>query len=485
MCKAKIKLYLTAMLLAFSCILSACGAASSAVNELKKGEIIRARQIYVDKIVGDATAVAQFDDEYRTYLQTLYDDLNSNKISSDEASAQLKSLSKFEYSTVLSEYSSDFNDLLESKISYEAAEEIMQSDDYDDYLYAIEWYYDVIESDVNYSDAQEKINSALALYKEAVFSEAEKYLNAGDAARAYQRARVGYDNLLDTLPYGAGSYADGILAEFLNKADECRAKYEQEYASSILADVSSAQQAGNYLDAVYIAQEAYSSYSSDALRIILEDSYTAYVNFVLDKAAAFFTNSTDYKAAMALITECGDILDDASDADIESMMSILNRAYEYYDSFTPLQLDSDNTFYTDGSNRFTLGDMSNSYDNLGQKYDYIVYGTTSSLFVENVYSGSATYYVPDYDCFSGRLILRNGSKDEEDCGSFSFLTDGNAIYQSPYISKGFMPIDLSFDISAAETITIYFSYNKWSSFGIADMMVYKDPANYPAFTERL
>lgn len=55
----------------------------------------------------------------------------------------------------------------------------------------------------------------------------------------------------------------------------------------------------------------------------------------------------------------------------------------------------------------------------------------------------------------------------------------------PYISKGFMPIDLSFDISAAETITIYFSYNKRSSFGIADMMVYKDPANYPAFTERL
>lgn len=48
-----------------------------------------------------------------------------------------------------------------------------------------------------------------------------------------------------------------------------------------------------------------------------------------------------------------------------------------------------------------------------------------------------------------------------------------------------MPIDLSFDISEAETITIYFSYNKWSSFGIADMMVYKDPANYPAFTERL
>lgn len=45
---------------------------------------------------------------------------------------------------------------------------------------------------------------------------------------------------------------------------------------------------------------------------------------------------------------------------------------------------------------------------------YIVYGTTSSLFVENVYSGSATYYVPDYDCFSGRLVLRNSSKDEED-----------------------------------------------------------------------
>lgn len=482
MCKAKIKLYLTAYALAFSCILSACGAASSAVNELKKGEIIRARQIYVDKIAGDAETATQFEDEYRAYILELYNELNDNKISSDETERQLNSLSKFEYSSVPNDYRREFDYLIASKESYAEAEDYMKDDEYFDAATA---YCKVMDSDTNYSDACEKLESALTLYKESVFAEAEEKLNAGEPEKAYRLVYIGYMDLASCISCEPGSFTESVLNEFSNKTAEYKEKYEQDYAASVLNDVAAAQEAGNYLDAISIAVNAYSSSNTKELLTVVEDSYSVYVNSVLDKAADFFTNSVDYKAAMALITECGDILDDASDVDIESMMSILNRAYEYYDSFTPLQLDSDNTFYTDGSNRFTLGDMSNSYDNLGQKYDYIVYGTTSSLFVENVYSGSAIYYVPDYDCFSGRLVLRNSSKDEEDCGSFSFLADGNVIYQSPYISKGFMPIDLSFDISEAETITIYFSYNKWSSFGIADMMVYKDPANYPAFTERL
>ena len=48
-----------------------------------------------------------------------------------------------------------------------------------------------------------------------------------------------------------------------------------------------------------------------------------------------------------------------------------------------------------------------------------------------------------------------------------------------------MPIDLSFDISAAETIALYFSDIERASFGIANMIVYKNPALHAAFEERL
>ena len=482
MYKSRTKLYMMTLLLAFSCIVSACGATASAVNELKKGEIIRARQIYVDKIADDANLAAQFEDEYRAYILKLYNDLNDNKISPDEVERHLNALSKFEYSSAPNDYSREFDYLIASKESYAEAEECMKENEY---LDAAAAYCKVMDSDTNYSDAREKLGSALTQYKESVFAEAEEKLNAGETEKAYWLVYVGYMNLEACIPCEPGSFAEGILNEFSNKTAEYKNKYEQDYAASVLNDVAAAQETGNYLNAISIAVNAYSSSNTKELLTVVEDCYSAYVNSVLDKAADFFTNSADYKAAMAVITECSDTLDDVKDIDVENMTSILDRAYEYYDSFTPLRLDSTNTLYTDGEGKYRWSGHNNAYDNFGQKYVHFCYLSNESIALQDSYSGSATYYVADFNYFTGRLLLRDFAKDIESCGSFTLYADDTIIYQSPDIGKGFMPTDLIFDISSAETITLYLSYTKSFAFGIADMMVYKDPANCPAFTERL
>lgn len=481
MFKKRIRLYLTAMLLVCSCILSACGASTRTVNELKKGEIIRARRIYAEKIAGNAKEITQFENEYRAYLLELYNDLNNNKKSPGEVERQLNSLLKFEYSALAEESRREFNYLIASKNDYKQAEKYMKGGQY---LEAIPEYYKVLENDTNSIDAWEKRENAMIQYENLVFAKAEEQLEAGDAEKAYVTVYTGYMDLKNVLPYMPGTLAENVLMELNNKASEYKTKYEQNYAGSILGDVAAAQQTGDYYGAISIALDAYVSSNTDELETVVEDSCKLYINHILDEAAKFFTNSGDYGAAMAVISQCADKLDNELNIDVEYMDAILERAYEYYSGFAPLKLDEENTFYTDGSGDFNT--KRREPDNLGHEYERLFYA-----YAYGTNEMKATYYVQDYDCFSGRLILRGQAKDIDSCGCLTFFADGNAIYQSPYIGKGFMPIDLSFDISTAETIALYFSYTKLStfsslsSFGIADMIVYKNPALHAAFEERL
>lgn len=477
MFKKRIRLYLTAMLLVCSCILSACGASTRTVNELKKGEIIRARRIYAEKIAGSAKEITQFENEYRAYLLELYNDLNNNKKSPGEVERQLNSLLKFEYSSLAEGYRREFNYLIASKNDYKQAEIYMKGGQY---LEAIPEYYKVLENDTNNIDAWEKRENAMIQYENLVFAKAEEQLEAGDAEKAYVTVYTGYMDLKNVLPYMPGTLAENVLMELNNKASEYKTKYEQNYAGSILGDVAAAQQTGDYYGAISIALDAYVSSDTDELETVVEDSCKLYINHILDEAAKFFTNSGDYGTAMAVISQCADNLDNELNIDVEYMDAILERAYEYYSGFTPLKLDEKNTFYTDGSGYFNT--KTRESDNLGQEYERLFY---AYAYAYDAIEMKATYYVQDYDCFSGRLILRSQAKDIDSCGCLAVFADGNAIYQSPYIGKGFMPIDLSFDISAAETIALYFSDIERASFGIANMIVYKNPALHAAFEERL
>lgn len=68
-------------------LLSGCGSVGSVMKNIKAGNVDEANQLYLEKIAGNSEKEFDLEDALQTYIEGLYDDLNSGKVSLAEAQA--------------------------------------------------------------------------------------------------------------------------------------------------------------------------------------------------------------------------------------------------------------------------------------------------------------------------------------------------------------------------------------------------------------
>lgn len=68
-------------------LLSGCGSVGSVMKNIKAGNVDEANHLYLEKIAGNSEKEFDLEDALQTYIEGLYDDLNSGKVSSAEAQA--------------------------------------------------------------------------------------------------------------------------------------------------------------------------------------------------------------------------------------------------------------------------------------------------------------------------------------------------------------------------------------------------------------
>lgn len=133
-------------------LLSGCGSVGSVMKNIKAGNVDEANQLYLEKIAGNSEKEFDLEDALQTYIEGLYDDLNSGKVSSAEAQAFASTVYSMDMdsSSYTRKILSKLNDLILSKQAYEDAMDAVAGEDY---LTAYMLLQNVIEEDSNYETA--------------------------------------------------------------------------------------------------------------------------------------------------------------------------------------------------------------------------------------------------------------------------------------------------------------------------------------------
>ena len=137
-------------------LLSGCGSVGSVMKNIKAGNADEANQLYLEKIAGNSEKEFDLEDALQTYIEGLYDDLNSGKVSVAEAQAFASTVYSMEMdsSSYTRKILSKLNDLILSKQAYEDAMDAVAGEDY---LTAYMLLQNVIEEDSNYETASSKM----------------------------------------------------------------------------------------------------------------------------------------------------------------------------------------------------------------------------------------------------------------------------------------------------------------------------------------
>ena len=415
-------------------LLSGCGSVGSVMKNIKAGNVDEANQLYLEKIAGNSEKEFDLEDALQTYIEGLYDDLNSGKVSSAEAQAFSSTVYSMDMdsSSYTRKILSKLNDLILSKQAYEDAMDAVAGEDY---LTAYMLLQNVIKEDSNYETASSKMTEIVNDGMRSLKQEIDDTV----AAKEFQKA-------IDLVNEAISLWGE---TDFLI---DMSVSLPTQWQESNIADAEALRQQGRYAEALEIAAEAYNASGAMEIPPAVYEEFSkitdAWTEVIFAQAAEAFGSDRDYEAAIRVLQTCG-LTDMRIDDEIARYQdyapkNLLDMKYTRKGSDILLAYTADSLKDVNGHNYPKDGAIvpyDSGYGNSKVEDSYIVY----YLGVE--YKDlTATLYRP----YASLSVLENGW----DYGTVAKIYgDGVLLYEGPQITPGtYQEYDISVDVTGVREL---------------------------------
>lgn len=415
-------------------LLSGCGSVGSVMKNIKAGNVDEANQLYLEKIAGNSEKEFDLEDALQTYIEGLYDDLNSGKVSSAEAQAFASTVYSMDMdsSSYTRKILSKLNDLILSKQAYEDAMDAVAGEDY---LTAYMLLQNVIEEDSNYETASSKMTEIVNDGMRSLKQEIDDTV----AAKEFQKA-IDLVNEAISL-WGETDFLIGMSVSLPTQWQE-----------SNIADAEALRQQGRYAEALEIAAEAYNASGAMEIPPAVYEEFSkitdAWTEVIFAQAAEAFGSDRDYEAAIRVLQTCG-LTDMRIDDEIARYQdyapkNLLDMKYTRKGSDILLAYTADSLKDVNGHNYPKDGAIvpyDSGYGNSKVEDSYIVY------YLGGEYKDlTATLYRP----YASLSVLENGW----DYGTVAKIYgDGVLLYEGPQITPGtYQEYDISVDVTGVREL---------------------------------
>lgn len=415
-------------------LLSGCGSVGSVMKNIKAGNVDEANQLYLEKIAGNSEKEFDLEDALQTYIEGLYDDLNSGKVSSAEAQAFSSTVYSMDMdsSSYTRKILSKLNDLILSKQAYEDAMDAVAGEDY---LTAYMLLQNVIEEDSNYETASSKMTEIVNDGMRSLKQEIDDTV----AAKEFQKA-------IDLVNEAISLWGE---TDFLI---DMSASLPTQWQESNIADAEALRQQGRYAEALEIAAEAYNASGAMEIPPAVYEEFSkitdAWTEVIFAQAAEAFGSDRDYEAAIRVLQTCG-LTDMRIDDEIARYQdyapkNLLDMKYTRKGSDILLAYTADSLKDVNGHNYPKDGAIvpyDSGYGNSKVEDSYIVY------YLGGEYKDlTATLYRP----YASLSVLENGW----DYGTVAKIYgDGVLLYEGPQITPGtYQEYDISVDVTGVREL---------------------------------
>ena len=415
-------------------LLSGCGSVGSVIKNIKAGNVDEANQLYLEKIAGNSEKEFDLEDALQTYIEGLYDDLNSGKVSSAEAQAFASTVYSMDMdsSSYTRKILSKLNDLILSKQAYEDAMDAVAGEDY---LTAYMLLQNVIEEDSNYETASSKMNEIVNDGMRSLNQEIDDAV----AAKEFQKA-------IDLVNEAISLWGE---TDFLI---DMSVSLPTQWQESNIADAEALRQQGRYAEALEIAAEAYNASGAMEIPPAVYEEFSkitdAWTEVIFAQAAEAFGSDRDYEAAIRVLQTCG-LTDMRIDDEIARYQdyapkNLLDMKYTRKGSDILLAYTADSLKDVNGHNYPKDGAIvpyDSGYGNSKVEDSYIVY------YLGGEYKDlTATLYRP----YASLSVLENGW----DYGTVAKIYgDGVLLYEGPQITPGtYQEYDISVDVTGVREL---------------------------------
>ena len=382
-------------------LLSGCGSVGSVMKNIKAGNVDEANQLYLEKIAGNSEKEFDLEDALQTYIEGLYDDLNSGKVSSAEAQAFASTVYSMDMdsSSYTRKILSKLNDLILSKQAYEDAMDAVAGEDY---LTAYMLLQNVIEEDSNYETASSKMNEIVNDGMRSLNQEIDDAV----AAKEFQKA-------IDLVNEAISLWGNN---EFLASMQDSIPTWWQE---SNIEEAEQLRQAGQYSEAKDKAIEYCLAFGldeyPDAVSTELQLINAEWLNSVAQEAAAAFGANKDYQAAIRVLQASG-LQGDDVDALIEQYQGYhFEKPYKMDDGDYRLEKVDDNTY--------TVIVLADKYV---EKYNAVYPGHT--LFDNNTKTIKLVYRYGAWTVVGSNGVTFNVSCEQKYTVTYTDGVDGEVIF---------------------------------------------------------
>lgn len=415
-------------------LLSGCGSVGSVMKNIKAGNVDEANQLYLEKIAGNSEKEFDLEDALQTYIEGLYDDLNSGKVSSAEAQAFASTVYSMDMdsSSYTRKILSKLNDLILSKQAYEDAMDAVAGEDY---LTAYMLLQNVIEEDSNYETASSKMTEIVNDGMRSLKQEIDDTV----AAKEFQKA-------IDLVNEAISLWGE---TDFLI---DMSVSLPTQWQESNIADAEALRQQGRYAEALEIAAEAYNASCAMEIPPAVYEEFSkitdAWTEVIFAQAAEAFGSDRDYEAAIRVLQTCG-LTDMRIDDEIARYQdyapkNLLDMKYTRKGSDILLAYTADSLKDVNGHNYPKDGAIvpyDSGYGNSKVEDSYIVY------YLGGEYKDlTATLYRP----YASLSVLENGW----DYGTVAKIYgDGVLLYEGPQITPGtYQEYDISVDVTGVREL---------------------------------
>lgn len=415
-------------------LLSGCGSVGSVMKNIKAGNVDEANQLYLEKIAGNSEKEFDLEDALQTYIEGLYDDLNSGKVSSAEAQAFSSTVYSMDMdsSSYTRKILSKLNDLILSKQAYEDAMDAVAGEDY---LTAYMLLQNVIEEDSNYETASSKMTEIVNDGMRSLKQEIDDTV----AAKEFQKA-------IDLVNEAISLWGE---TDFLI---DMSVSLPTQWQESNIADAEALRQQGRYAEALEIAAEAYNASGAMEIPPAVYEEFSkitdAWTEVIFAQAAEAFGSDRDYEAAIRVLQTCG-LTDMRIDDEIARYQdyapkNLLDMKYTRKGSDILLAYTADRLKDVNGHNYPKDGAIvpyDSGYGNSKVEDSYIVY------YLGGEYKDlTATLYRP----YASLSVLENGWDYSTVAKIYG---DGVLLYEGPQITPGtYQEYDISVDVTGVREL---------------------------------
>ncbi len=272
-------------------LLSGCSGVSVVMKSVKDGDADEANRLFREKIAGNSDKEFDLEDSLQAYIENLYEDLNSGKVSAADAQATLTTIYTLEmsHSSYTQKILSKLDALTQSKRSYDDAMDAIAAENY---LAAYQFLENVIAADTNYETARTK--------QAEIINDGMRSLNREiDDAMAKKDFQKAIDLVNDAIElWGNNEFLAGMLdyipeqwmQSSIDQAEQLR--QEERYAEAREKAVEGFEASG---------LEAY----PDEVTAELQKIDTEWLDSVAKKAENAFGSNKDYEAAIRVLQGSG------------------------------------------------------------------------------------------------------------------------------------------------------------------------------------